>query len=154
MPATQITPETSIVILWLKAFHIIFMVTWFAGLFYLPRLFVYHAGASDELSNERFKIMEHKLYYYITTPGAIITILLGFALIGVYGHQVLIEWHWLQVKLLMVAILVGFHLYCGRIVKAFKNDANTHSERFFRMFNEIPVVPLIVIIIMAVVRPF
>jgi protoporphyrinogen IX oxidase len=141
-------------LLWLKAFHIIFIITWFAGLFYLPRLFVYHCTVTDELSNERFKLMEHKLYFYITTPSAILTLILGFALISAYGHQVLLEWHWLQVKLAMVALLLGFHWYCGQILKAFKSNNNQHSERFYRLFNEIPVVPLIVIVIMAVVRPF
>ena len=141
-------------ILWLKAFHLIFMVTWFAGLFYLPRLFVYHVSATDEISNERFKVMEHKLYYYITTPGAILTIILGFALVGIYGHAILLTWHWLQVKLLFVAVLVGFHLACGQHVKRFAEDKNTKSEKYFRVFNEIPVIPLLVIIIMAVVRPF
>jgi protoporphyrinogen IX oxidase len=141
-------------LLWLKAFHIIFVVTWFAGLFYLPRLFVYHCSVTDELSNERFKVMEHKLYFYITTPSAILTVVLGIALIALYGHQVLLEWHWLQVKLVMVAVLIWFHWYCGKIVNNFKANNNQHSERFYRLFNEIPVVPLIVIIIMAVVRPF
>lgn len=141
-------------ILWLKAFHIIFVITWFAGLFYLPRLFVYHSTVTDELSNERFKVMEHKLYYYITTPSAILTLIIGAAIVSIYGIQILIDWHWLQVKLLMVGVLLWFHWYCGQLVKAFKANQNAHSERFYRLFNEIPVVPLVVIIIMAVVRPF
>ena len=141
-------------LLWVKAFHIIFMVTWFAGLFYLPRLFVYHASSEDKASRDRFIIMEHKLYYYIMTPGAIITVLLGFWLVGIYGFNILLEWHWLQVKLFFVLVLIGYHLYCGKLLKAFATQQDSHSERFYRLINEIPVLPLIVIIIMAVVRPF
>jgi len=141
-------------LLWIKAFHIIFMVTWFAGLFYLPRLFAYHAGSEDQTSRDRFKIMEHKLYYYIMTPGAIITVVLGIWLVGIYGFDILMQWHWLQVKLFFVLILIAFHYYCGRLVKDFAADNNQHSEKFFRLINEIPVLPLIIIIIMAVVRPF
>jgi putative membrane protein len=141
-------------LLWVKAFHIIFMVVWFAGLFYLPRLFVYHSSAEDKLSRDRFKIMEHKLYYYIMTPGAVVTILLGLWLVSIYGFEILMQWHWLHVKLLFIAALIGYHYYCGILLKDFANDNNQHSEKFYRLINEIPVLPLIVIIVMAVVRPF
>jgi protoporphyrinogen IX oxidase len=141
-------------LLWLKAFHIIAMVTWFAGLFYLPRLFVYHSSCDDQVSKDRFKIMEHKLYYLIMTPGAIVTVVLGLWMISIYGFEILLKWHWLQVKLVFVALLLGYHDYCGRLIKDFANDNNQHSEKFYRMINEVPVIPLIIIIIMAVVRPF
>ena len=141
-------------LLWVKAFHIIFMVVWFAGLFYLPRLFVYHSSSEDKLSRDRFKIMEHKLYYYIMTPGAVVTILLGLWLVSIYGFEIIMQWHWLQVKLFSVAALIGYHYYCGLLLKDFANDNNQHSEKFYRLINEIPVLPLIVIIVMAVVRPF
>ena len=141
-------------LLWIKAFHLIFMVTWFAGLFYLPRLFVYHSTCELQSERERFKIMEYKLYYYITTPGAVITVLLGLWLMSIYGFSDAIMWHWLQVKLVFVSVLIVFHLYCGRLLKQLAADDQQHSEKFYRLINEIPVLPLIVIIIMAVVRPF
>ena len=141
-------------LLWVKAFHIIFMVTWFAGLFYLPRLFVYHSGCDLQSERERFKIMEYKLYYYITTPGAVLTVILGFWLMSIYGFSEAISWHWLQIKLLFVAVLIAFHLYCGKLLKQLATDNAQHSEKFYRLINEIPVIPLIIIIIMAVVRPF
>ncbi len=138
--------------LWVKAFHIIFMVTWFAGLFYLPRLFVYHADAKDDASNQRFKIMERKLYYGITTPGAIITILLGFWLIHLMGYGIL-SLFWLQAKIALVTILVFYHLYCGRLVKDFKNDNNRHSHVWYRWFNEFPVIILIAVILLVELQP-
>jgi len=141
-------------LLWVKAAHIIFMVTWFAGLFYLPRLFVYHSSCEEQSGKERFKIMEYKLYYYITTPGAVLTIIFGFWLIGIWGIDILFQQLWLQVKLFFVVILIVFHVYCGSLLKHFAKDDNQHSEKFYRLINEIPVIPLIVIIIMAVVRPF
>ena len=138
--------------LWVKAFHIIFMVTWFAGLFYLPRLFVYHADAKDDASNQRFKIMERKLYYGIATPGAIITILLGFWLIHLMGYGIL-SLFWLQAKIALVTILVFYHLYCGRLVKDFKNDNNRHSHVWYRWFNEFPVIILIAVILLVELQP-
>jgi len=140
--------------LWIKAFHIIFMVTWFAGLFYLPRLFVYHSMNNDQSSDERFSVMEHKLYYYIMTPGAVLTISLGLWLMSFYTSEMIASSHWLHVKLTFVGLLVVFHLYCGQLVKGFAAKNNQHSERFYRLINEIPVIPLIIIVIMAVVRPF
>jgi putative membrane protein len=138
--------------LWIKAFHIIFMVTWFAALFYLPRLYVYHASSDDEISNERFKVMERKLYYGIATPGAIITIVLGFWLIHLMGYQVF-SFLWLQLKLALVGILVGYHLYCGKLLKDFKSDSNSHSHVWYRWFNEFPVLILIAVVLLVELQP-
>lgn len=140
--------------LWVKAFHIIFMVTWFAGLFYLPRLFVYHAMAEDTVSLERFKVMERKLYYGIMTPGAIITIALGIWMLidyawAAYGHS-----GWLHVKLALVGVLIVYHLYCGKLLKDFRDDRNRHSHVFYRWLNEFPVFILIPVVVLAVVKPF
>ncbi len=136
--------------LWIKAFHIIFMVTWFAGLFYLPRLFVYHAMSEDQASRERFKIMERKLYYGIMTPGGIITVALGLWMWLGYGFS----GGWLHAKVSLVTILIGYHIWCGKLVKAFKADRNTHSHVWYRWFNEFPVLILIAVIILVVVKPF
>ena len=134
--------------LWLKAFHIIFMVTWFAGLFYLPRLFVYHAMSKDKISLERFVIMEKKLFYGIMTPGGIITIILGFWLLD-YGYSGL----WLNIKLLLVLLLVIYHVYCFKYLMDFKHNRNKHSHIFFRWFNEVPVILLIAIILLVELKP-
>lgn len=136
--------------LWIKAFHIIFMVTWFAGLFYLPRLFVYHAMAEDEISIKRFKVMERKLYYGIMLPGAVLTVAFGLWLLGYTGMGAL----WLHVKLLLVLLLIGYHVYCGKLLKDFRDDRNRHSHVWYRVFNEVPVLLLIGIVILAVVKPF
>ncbi|SCY02493.1 protoporphyrinogen oxidase HemJ [Nitrosospira sp. Nsp13] len=136
--------------LWIKSLHIIFMVTWFAGLFYLPRLFVYHAMSDDASGIERFKVMERKLYYGIMTPGAVLTILFGLWLWLGYG----ISGGWLHAKLALVIVLIGYHLYCGRLLTDFKYDRNHHSHVYYRWFNEIPVVILIVVVILVVVKPF
>ncbi|MCL6556703.1 MAG: protoporphyrinogen oxidase HemJ [Burkholderiales bacterium] len=136
--------------LWVKAFHIIFMVTWFAGLFYLPRLFVYHAMSEDAPSIARFKIMERKLYYGIMTPGAVLTVLFGLWLWLGYG----IEGRWLYAKLALVVVLILYHLWCGRLLRDFRNDANRHSHVWYRWFNEFPVVILISVVILVVVKPF
>ena len=139
--------------LWVKAFHIIFMVTWFAGLFYLPRLFVYHAMSKDPTSIERFKIMERKLYYGIMTPAGVITAALGIALILINGWDYYANAGWMQGKLVLIAVLIGYHIYCGKLLKTFKADKNQHSHVFYRWFNEFPVIILIAIIILVVVRP-
>ena len=136
--------------LWIKAFHIVFMVTWFAGLFYLPRLFVYHAMADDHQSIERFKVMERKLYYGIMTPGAVITIVLGLWLWLGYG----ITGGWMHAKLALVLVLIAYHLYCGVLVRSFKQDRNTHGHVFYRWFNEFPVLILIGAVLLVVVKPF
>ncbi len=139
--------------LWVKAFHIIFMVTWFAALFYLPRLFVYHAAAQDEASQQRFKIMERKLYYGIGTPGAIITIGLGFWLIHLLGYG-LLSALWLQIKLALVTLLVVYHLYCGKLLNDFKHDKNRHSHVWYRWFNELPVFILISAVLLVELQPY
>ncbi len=139
--------------LWIKSFHVIFMVTWFAGLFYLPRLFVYHAQSSDSISNERFKIMERKLFFGIMTPGGVLTILMGFIMLQDYAWEAFADSLWMQIKLALVAVLVVYHVYCGKLVKDFKLDRNQKSHVFFRWFNEFPVILMMVIIILVFVRP-
>jgi putative membrane protein len=136
--------------LWVKAFHIIFMVTWFAGLFYLPRLFVYHAMSEDAASIARFKIMERKLFYGIMTPGGVITVVLGLWLWLGYG----ITGGWLHVKLALVAVLIAYHLYCGKLLGDFKHDRNRKSHVWYRWFNEFPVLILVAVVILVVVKPF
>ena len=138
--------------LWILAFHVITMVAWFAGLFYLPRLFVYHADSNDTISNERFKIMERKLYRYIMTPAGILTTLLGFWLLS-YSFDGYLTQHWMQLKLMTVALLWIYHLQCGQIVQHFKSDRNVQSSKFFRFFNEIPTLLLFIIVIAVVVKP-
>jgi len=136
--------------LWIKSLHVIFMVTWFAGLFYLPRLFVYHAMAEDAPSRERFKVMERKLYRGIMAPGALLTIAFGAWLWLGYG----ITGGWLYAKLAVVAALVAYHLYCGKLLVDFANDRNMKTHVWYRWFNEIPVVLLAAVVVLAIVRPF
>ena len=140
--------------LWIKTFHVIFMVTWFSGLFYLPRLFVYHAMATDEISIARFKIMERKLYYGIMTPGAILTIGLGIWLLYDYAWSVYKNAGWLHAKISLVAILSIYHLYCGRIMQKFKQDKNKHGHVFYRWLNEFPVLILVGSTILVIMKPF
>jgi putative membrane protein len=139
--------------LWVKAFHVIFMVTWFAGLFYLPRLFVYHAMSHDVISRERFVIMERKLLWGIMTPGATITILLGLWML-VAGRSVYLSAGWMHVKLAIVALLLLYHLWCGKLVRDFKYGRATHSHVWYRWFNEVPVLFLVTIVILTIVKPF
>jgi putative membrane protein len=136
--------------LWIKSLHIIFVVTWFAGLFYLPRLFVYHATSSDPISIERFKVMERKLFYGIMTPSAVLAVLLGSWLWLGYG----ISGGWLHAKLALVLLLLVYHVYCGKFLMEFKNDRNLRSHVYYRWFNEIPVVILFAVVILVVVKPF
>lgn len=136
--------------LWLKALHIIFMVTWFAGLFYLPRLFVYHAQSADRVSLERFKIMERKLFFGIMTPGAVLTILFGTWLWLGYGFG----GGWLMAKLVLVAILIVYHLYCGKLLLDFRHERNRHGHVFYRWLNEFPVLVLIAAVLLVVLKPF
>lgn len=135
--------------LWLKAFHIVFMVTWFAGLFYLPRLFVYHAMTRDASGIERFRVMERKLYYGIMTPGAVLTLASGLGLWLYYG----ISGGWLHAKLALVAALVGYHLWCGRLLGEFARGENRHTHVWYRWFNEVPVLFLVAIVVLVVVKP-
>jgi len=136
--------------LWIKSLHIVFMVTWFAGLFYLPRLFVYHAMADDEAGRERFKVMERKLYFGIMTPGGVLTLLFGTWLWLGYG----LGGGWLHLKLALVAVLIAYHLWCGKLLLDLRHDRNTHSHVWFRWFNEFPVIILLAAVILAVVKPF
>ena len=136
-----------------KSLHIIFMVTWFAGLFYLPRLFVYHAMASpdDRVGIERFKMMERKLYRGIMTPGAVLTIVFGMWLWLGYG----ITGGWLYVKLALVALLVAFHVYLGVLLRDFAQGRNRHGHAFYRWINEIPALPILVaVVFLVVMKPF
>jgi putative membrane protein len=137
--------------LWVKAFHLIFMVTWFSGLFYLPRLYVYHAEAADEISNARFKIMERKLYYGITTPGAILTLIFGVCLLSM-DWRTYLQMPWMQMKLILVFLLGIYHLYLGKLLYDFKYDRNQHGHVFYRWLNEVPVVFLIGIILLAILH--
>jgi len=138
--------------LWVKSFHIIFMVTWFAGLFYLPRLFVYHSMCEDEVSNDRFKIMERKLFFGIMTPGAILTIIFGVWMLLPAWDAYMVGF-WMHFKLGLVWLLIFYHLWFGMIVKSFKLDRNTRSHVWYRWFNEAPVLVLIAIVILVVVKP-
>ncbi|WP_275099935.1 CopD family protein [Sedimenticola hydrogenitrophicus] len=139
--------------MWLKAWHLIFMVTWFAGIFYLPRLFVYHAMTEDEAGNARFKMMERKLYYF-TTPWMLLTLLFGFWMLYDYAWAAYGKMGWLHVKLLLIGLLVAYHLYCGRLVKQFARDQNLHSHVWYRWFNEVPVAILVAVVLLAVLKPF
>lgn len=138
---------------WITAFHIIAVICWFAALFYLPRLFVYHAMSDDNISIERFKIMERKLYRGIATPSMIATILLGAALFSIYPSYFLSS-GWFQVKIALVILLIIYHYACLYLLKQFRDNQNTRSHVFYRWFNEVPVFMLIGIIVMVVVRPF
>lgn len=138
--------------LWLKAFHIISVITWFAGIFYLPRLFVYHAACEDEISNERFKIMEQKLYRLIMTPSMVITLGLGFAMLAI-GWQGLSVQVWIWVKIALVNLLIAYHFHCGHIIRTFVENRQHRSERFFRVYNELPVLVLIPVILLVVMQP-
>lgn len=135
---------------WIKALHIIFMVTWFAGLFYLPRLFVYHAQSSDRVSLERFKVMERKLFFGIMTPGAVLTVVFGTWLW--LGHG--LGGGWLLPKLVLVAVLIAYHVYCGLLLLDFKHERNRHGHVFYRWLNELPVLILIAVVLLAVLKPF
>ena len=136
---------------WVKTLHIVFMVTWFAGLFYLPRLFVYHAMAEDRASLERFKVMERKLYWGIMAPGAVLTI--------VFGVWLWLAWFrdasgWLYAKLALVVLLAAYHLWCGSLMRAFAAERNTRSHVWFRWFNEAPVLALFAAVYLVVFKPF
>ncbi|EEF79698.1 protoporphyrinogen oxidase HemJ [Methylophaga thiooxydans] len=140
--------------LWVKAFHLIFIVTWFSAMFYLPRLFVYHAICEDEAGNARFKVMERKLYRGIMTPSAILTLIFGGWLLSFYSLDQIATMHWLHAKLTLVILLFAYHGVCGRILKQFAADNNQRNHTFYRWFNELPVLVLIAVIILVVVKPF
>ncbi|MGD8415843.1 MAG: protoporphyrinogen oxidase HemJ [Pseudomonadales bacterium] len=147
------TSTMSSAYLWLKAFHIIFVVTWFAALFYLPRLFVYHSTTEDEAGKARFRMMEDKLYRIIMRPSMLATVILGLAVLyltwDAYSGSA-----WLWIKLTGVVVLLGYHHYCARLIRAFAVDENPHSERFYRIFNEVPALLLVLIVVLVVVKPF
>jgi protoporphyrinogen IX oxidase len=137
--------------LWLKALHVIAVVTWFAGLFYLPRLFVYHADAKDSISTQRFEIMERRLFI-IMTIGATGSIVFGvMMLIAIPAY---LQMSWLRVKLLLVALVIAYHAYCYALMRDFAAQRNRRSAKWFRAFNEAPSLLLIGIVILAVVKPF
>ena len=136
--------------LWVKAFHVVFVVTWFAGLFYLPRLFVYHALATDEISLERFKVMERKLFWGIATPGAVLTVF--------FGLWLWLAWFpgaggWLHAKIALVAVLVAYHVWCGKLMIDFRHGRNRRSHVWYRWFNEAPVLLLAGIVLLVVYKP-
>ncbi|HVC02803.1 MAG TPA: protoporphyrinogen oxidase HemJ [Steroidobacteraceae bacterium] len=137
--------------LWLKALHVIAMVTWFAGLFYLPRLFVYHADTTDEPGLARFEIMERRLFELMTI-GALATIVLGVAM--VVREPAYLRMGWLHAKLTFVVLLIAYHAYCYKLMGEFARRANRRSAQWYRLFNEIPSVLLIAIVVLAVVKPF
>ena len=138
--------------LYIKSFHIIFMVAWFAGLFYLPRLFVYHAMAEDKISIERFKIMERKLYFGIMTPCMVITLILGMWLLA--GYNIGAGQGWMHAKLALVLVLIAQHFYLGKLMMDFREERNKRSHVFYRWLNEIPTLPaLIAIVILVIVKP-
>jgi len=133
-----------------KSLHLIFMVTWFAGLFYLPRLFVYHAQASDRISLERFKIMERKLFWGIATPGGVLTL--------AFGTWLWLGWFqgaggWLHAKLALVGALTAYHVWCGKLMLDFRNERNARSHVWLRWFNEFPVLVLIAVVLLVVFKP-
>jgi putative membrane protein len=136
--------------LWLKAFHVVFVVTWFAGLFYLPRLFVYHVAATDAPGIARFVVMERRLFFLMSV-GALAAVLLGIAML--WSNPAYLEMGWLRAKLLLVAVLVGYHFWCYRLLLALRAGRRTHSQRWYRLFNEVPSVLLIAIVVLAIVKP-
>jgi protoporphyrinogen IX oxidase len=137
--------------LWLKAFHIVFVVTWFAGLFYLPRLFVYHASTKDAPGIDRFKVMERRLFTMMTI-GAVLAAVFGIAMVAIAPS--FLRMGWLQAKLALVAALFAYHLWCYQLMIAFREGRNVHSERWYRGFNETPTLLLIAIVVLVVVKPF
>jgi putative membrane protein len=139
-------------LLWFKAFHVIFMVAWFAGIFYLPRLFVNHAESNSQEVINQLKGMEKRLLYFIT-PFAFLTLIFGLLIIHAYGSEWFIAAKWLHMKLALVILIFAYHIYCFKLLKTFAQDKNTRSGKFYRLFNEIPVLALFAIIILAYVKP-
>ncbi len=139
---------------WVLAIHLIFVISWMAALFYLPRLFVYHCETMDTHSDQRFKTMEKKLFYIIATPAAILTISTGLWLAMSATWQTYHTDWWFDIKLIFVALLIGFHGLCWKYMQDFKSNRNPHSGKFYRFFNEIPTLLMIAIVILVVVKPF
>lgn len=138
-------------IIYIKSLHLIFMVTWFSGLFYLPRLYVYHAMSSDSVGLARFKVMERKLYYGITYPGGVLTSFFGAWI--VYANPEILLQPWMQLKLVFLSMLWFYHLLCGRYLRDFKHDNNNKTHVFYRWFNEFPVIVLVVVMLLAKIKP-
>lgn len=149
-PGARVAIRLTCGMLWLKAFHIVFVVTWFAGLFYLPRLFVYHAAATDAIGRERFVVMERRLFSLMTVGGALA---LAFGLSMVVAAPEYLTFLWLRVKLVLVAGLVAYHLWCYKLIRDLRAGRNSHSQRWYRIFNEVPGLFLIAIVVLAVVKP-
>ena len=139
-------------ILVFKALHVFFMVAWFAGIFYLPRLFVYHASTQSVECDAEFKVMERRLLYFVT-PFALLTLVFGLLLIYSYGAAWFKASSWLHYKLILVSFLYGYHIYCFKLLADFKHNRNTRSSRFYRVFNEVPVLILLTIILLAYLKP-
>jgi protoporphyrinogen IX oxidase len=137
-------------VLWIKALHVSAMVTWFAGLFYLPRLLVYHAEALDTTGRERFKVMERRLYAMLNI-GMTATVVFGLWVLSY--EPALLGLGWMRLKLALVSVLVAYHFWCGRLVRDFRDDRNVHSARWYRYFNEAPSLLLLAIVILVIVRP-
>lgn len=144
--------------LWVKAFHIMAVITWFAGLFYLPRLFVYHTLANaegDKTGSERFKIMERKLYRGIMTPSMVVALVLGLWMLVERWDTYFRTASWMHIKLTLIILLIGYHHVCGAYVKKFAADANTRGDKFYRVFNELPVFVMVPVVILVVLKqPF
>ncbi len=139
--------------LWVKSFHVIFMVMWFAALFYLPRLFVYHAMSDDRPSHDRFLVMERKLFV-IMTIGGIGTAIFGLWMLWAYALTTYAGMGWLHTKLALVALLIGYHVYCYKLMRDFRLERNIRSHKFYRMINELPVLILFGVVILVIVKPF
>lgn len=138
-------------ILWIKALHLFFMVAWMAGIFYLPRLFVYHANATSQEVKDQFKVMERRLWFFVT-PFALLTLVFGTILIYLYGSAWFVAATWLHIKIFLVALLYGYHFYLYVLLKAFSRDENNHSAKFYRFLNESPVFILFAIIALAIIK--
>ena len=136
--------------LWLKAFHIVFVVTWFAGLFYLPRIFVYHVATADAIGRERFVVMERRLFFMMTMGG---TLAIAFGVAMIAAAPGYLDFLWLRVKLVLVAALVVYHLWCHKLLRDLRAGRNSRSQRWYRIFNEVPLLFLIAIAVLAVVKP-
>ena len=140
-------------ILWLKTFHLFFMLAWMAGLFYLPRLFVYHAATDNQEVKDTLKVMERRLWWFVT-PFAVLTLVFGLALIHTYGTDWLKVSGWLHAKLTLLVFVYGYHFYLYHLYKKFERDENQHSSKFYRFINEAPVLIILAVVVLAVVKPF
>ena len=136
-----------------KSLHLISVISWMAGLLYLPRIFVYHSENSDDRKiSDVFKIMEKKLYFYIMTPAMILSWIFGLLLIHSIGFQQLGQ-KWMVLKIIFVIFLTLYHFYLGKTLNQFKFDQNTHSHKFYRLINEIPTILLILIVFVVIFKP-